>query len=181
MSEPTSPASALSSEALRDPKDEEVVATFSSLIEAELAIGRLDAEGIAARIFNTSPTAIYAHSMVSAGDVKLYVAAQDLEAARAILFAPSALAEPMPEESPPLPVPTSDSADALALRASRAAIIGAFALPPILNFYSLVLLAQLAQTPGQLSARGRRNVALTITFDAIVLSLLGAIAYVLLT
>ncbi|OGQ26213.1 MAG: hypothetical protein A2138_17885 [Deltaproteobacteria bacterium RBG_16_71_12] len=80
-------------------EDEAVAASFDSLIEAELARGRLEAEGIAARVADGNIAGIG----LALGGVRLMVAGSDLGAARALLFAPSALVEPDAEGDPGSP------------------------------------------------------------------------------
>ncbi|MBI1944797.1 MAG: DUF2007 domain-containing protein [Deltaproteobacteria bacterium] len=89
MADPSSPASPMSLASALSFDDDDVVATFDSLIEAELARGRLEAEGIAARIADGNIVGLG----LSLGGVRLIVAVSDLGAARAALFAPSALVD----------------------------------------------------------------------------------------
>lgn len=180
MVDPSSPANALSSQFLDEGIEEALVATFGSVLEAQLARGRLEAEGIASRIMDTSPAAVYAPMSFGGSGVKLWVASEHLEAARALLFTPGTLVEPLPEESgPALPRP-DPRAEELALRAFRAAVLGFIVLPPVLNVYSLTLLVRAVGAPGDLSARARRQVGLAIAIDAVACAAAGAIGWMLL-
>lgn len=89
MADPSSPASPMSLATALSFDDEGEVASFDSLIEAELARGRLEAEGIAARIVGDSVLGLG----LSIGGARLIVAGSDVGAAREVLFAPSALVE----------------------------------------------------------------------------------------
>lgn len=178
MADPSSPASALSSEFLTASTDEALVATFDSVMEAELARGRLEVEGIGARLFDASPAAVYG-PVTAGGTVKLWVARENLEAARTILFAPSALTEPFPEESAPALMKLDASAEDLALRAFRASVLGFIIVPPVLHIYSLVLAARAAGAPGDLSPKSRRRLAVAVLFDTAACAIAGAVAWAL--
>jgi hypothetical protein len=136
-------------------------------------------------LVNDSPTAAYAASLHSAGGVKLWVAADDLEVARAVLFAPATfpadsavedggLGDTAVVDDEPITVapttgapPTLANTDAMADRALRAAVLGFIALPPLLHVYSLWLAARALRTPGPLSPVARRRLALAVAFDAV--------------
>jgi hypothetical protein len=64
---------------------ETVVASFATLLEAELARGRLHAEGIAARLLDEFTVGVAAHFATMAGGVRLVVPDDDLDLAREIL------------------------------------------------------------------------------------------------
>ncbi len=167
-------SAALSSE------DEQTVAAFDTLMEAELARGRLESEGIGARIIDGNTVGIAQHLSSALGGVKLAVAESDFPAARAILFAPSALvddAAAVTEHDEP-PLPTVDTPDGVAVRALRAAVLGFVLFPPLLHLWSLVLLAGLR---GQaLSAAARRRMVLALVLDGVALAGAAALAAVLL-
>jgi hypothetical protein len=86
---PTSPASGPSISFLEADADQAQVAAYATLMEAELARGRLESEGIAARVVDGHTVAIAAPLSIALGGVKLWVSRDDLEAARAVLFAPA--------------------------------------------------------------------------------------------
>ena len=64
---------------------ETVVASFGTLIEAELARGRLNAEGIAARLLDEFTIGVAAHLSPVLGGVKLVVPTDDVDQAREVL------------------------------------------------------------------------------------------------
>lgn len=111
MAAPTSPASPMSLSSALSYDDEQVVAAFDSLMEAELARGRLEAEGIAARIADGNMAGIG----LALGGVKLVVAESDVGAARALLFAPSAIVEDEPRPDPDQPRQRGDGTRQLRL------------------------------------------------------------------
>lgn len=180
MTDPTSPASPMSTSAALSAEDEAVVAAFDTLMEAELARGRLEAEGIGARIVDGNTVSIAQHLSGALGGVKLVVAESDHAAARALLFAPSALADDdhalAPE--PEAPLPTLDTPDGVAERALRAAVLGFVLLPPLLHLWSLALAARVRGQP--LSERARRRLTIALVLDGVALAGTAAVAAVLL-
>ena len=166
-------SAALSSE------DEQTVAAFDTLMEAELARGRLESEGIGARIIDGNTVGIAQHLSSALGGVKLAVAESDFPAARAILFAPSALVEdepaPAPEAEPPLP--TLDTPDGVVERALRAAVLGYVLFPPLLHLWSLVLLA--GQRGAPLTPRGRARMRMALLLDGVALAGAASVAAVI--
>lgn len=164
--------------------EEHVVAAFDTLMEAELARGRLEIEGIAARIVDGNTVGIAQHLSNALGGAKVVVAESDLGAARTILFAPSALvqeteepadAAPVPDEAP---LPTLDTPDGLVERALRAAVLGFVVFPPLLHLWSLVLLT--GMSGHGLSERGRRRRRVALALDGIALAGTAALAVVIL-
>lgn len=88
---PTSPASPMSSTTALSTDDEAVVAAYDTPLEAELARGRLEVEGIAARVADANTVSVAQHLSMALGGVKVVVPKSELEEARAILAAPGAL------------------------------------------------------------------------------------------
>jgi hypothetical protein len=178
VTSPSSPAGALSS-FLEADADQALVAAFDSLLEAELARGRLESEGIAARVVDGNTVALAQPLSMALGGVKLWVATENLEAARTVLFAPSALVEPLPgadddDEPPARPPPLSP--DDLAERAFRGAVLGLIVVPPLLNLYSLTLAARALAAPGTMSPKARKRTAVALVVDA---AAVGAVAAML--
>lgn len=173
----------MSTSAALSTEDEAVVASFDTLIEAELARGRLEAEGISARIVDGNTVSIAQHLSGALGGVKLVVAESDDAAARALLFAPSALAEGEAvldaelSREPEAALPTLDTPDGVAERALRAAVLGFVLFPPLLHLWSLVLAAQVRGRP--LSARARRRVVIALVLDGVALAASAALAALL--
>jgi hypothetical protein len=165
--DPASPASPMSSSSQTSIDEEHVVAAFDTVMEAELARGRLEIEGIAARIVDGNVVGIAQHLSMAVGGAKVVVHERDLAAARAVLFSPSALVD---DDAPAAPEPDALApldADALALRALRASVVGLVILPPFLHLYSLWLLRRVRVA--ELSAVGRRRRAITLAIDGTVL------------
>lgn len=180
MADPTSPASPMSRSSALSTDDEHVVAAFDTLMEAELARGRLESEGIGARIVDGNTVGIAQHLSGALGGAKVVVAESDLAAARAVLFAPSALVEPepAPELSEEPPLPTVDTPDGVAERALRAAVLGLVVFPPLLHLWSLVLVLQVRSAP--LSERARRRLRTAVILDSVALAAAGGVAWALL-
>lgn len=175
MADPTSPASPMAHSTALSSDDEHVVASFDTLMEAELARGRLESEGIGARIVDGNTVGIAQHLSGALGGAKVVVAEGDVGAARSVLFAPSALVEaeeaPTRDEEPPLP--TLDTPDGITERALRAAVLGFVLFPPLLHLWSLVLLGQVRGQP--LSAKGRFRLRVALLLDGVALA--GAAAF----
>jgi hypothetical protein len=183
MVEPTSPASPMSADSAVSTDDEAIVASFTTVLEAEMARGRLEADGIGARVVDANTAGIATHLAMAIGGVKIAVAKSDFEAARAILFSPSALVEPFPDEvaadeEEERDLAAAPSADVLANRALRAAVVG-FIAPPLGHLWSLYLLGTAVfSRRSELSTTGRRQATIAATIDAAVL---GSLGYVLAT
>lgn len=177
MADPSSPASPMARSTALSADDEHVVAAFDTLMEAELARGRLESEGIGARIVDGNTVGIAQHLSSALGGAKVVVAESDLGAARSILFAPSALVEDDAAPEPEAPLPTLDTPDGIAERALRAAVLGFVLLPPLLHLWSLVLLAQVAGKP--LSAKGRSRLRMALVLDGAALAGTAAVAAVI--
>lgn len=177
-------AAALSTE------DEAVVAAFGSVLEAELARGRLEADGIFSRVVDGN-TAGIAPVALALGGVRLVVAQSDFEAARAILFSPSALVddeavaalpgeelaaeEPSPE---PAKGPRALTTDELANRALRASVVGLALVPPLGHVWSLVLLGrEVWPRRHELGPKGRRQAAIALVIDGVALAASAFVAW----
>ena len=164
-----STAAALSTE------DETVVAAFDTVIEAEMARGRLEVEGIPSRIVDGNTVGIAAHLSMALGGAKVVVGMSDLEAARTILFSPSAFADEFHAVEPRVPeeAPVTSSADADASRALKAAIFGLVFVPPVGQLWSLVLLGRMKRS--ELTTRGKRAAVMALVIDATVLAIVAAV------
>lgn len=177
---PTSAASPMSFSTAVSTEEEAVVAAYGTPLEAELARGRLESEGIAARISDGNTVSIAQHLSPALGGVKVVVGRSDFEAARAILTAPG-LASEDDEDGSDQPQPGSLaagalSADQLANRALRAAVLGLVVVPPVGHLWSLVLLASALRHREALTAKGKRQAAIAVVVDA---GVLGIAAWVL--
>jgi hypothetical protein len=88
---PSTPAVPLAGAGL--PADEEpvegVVATYGTVLEAELARGRLEAAGLDARVLDAHTIGVAQMLSVAVGGVKVVVATEDLEEARELLARPA--------------------------------------------------------------------------------------------
>ena len=87
---PSSPAVPLAGAGLPDETPVEgLVATYGTVIEAEMARGRLEAAGIDARVVDAHTVGVAHVLSVAVGGVKVVVATEDLEEAREILARPA--------------------------------------------------------------------------------------------
>ncbi len=179
---PMSTAAALSTE------DEAIVAAFDTVLEAEMARGRLETDGIAARIVDGNTVGIATHLSMALGGAKVVVCQNDLEAARAILFSPSTFEDldaAAMASAPPQDLDAGARAeaaalapagpDAAALRALKAAVIGLVFLPPVGHLWSLALLAGVWRKRAELSPRARVHAVAAVAVDAVVLAACAAV------
>lgn len=161
-----STAAALSTE------DETIVASFDTVLEAEMARGRLEVEGIPSRIVDGNTVGIAAHLSMALGGVKVVVAHSDLEAARGALFAPGTFEDPAfaPDaaDEPAPPPALALTVDEVANRALRASVVGLIFVPPIGHLWSLWLLSSVWRKRAELSPKGRRQAAAAFVVDAVV-------------
>lgn len=181
---PGSSASPMSTAAALSTEDETIVAAFDTVLEAEMARGRLEVDGIASRIVDGNTVGIAAHLSMAIGGAKVVVAQNDVEAARAILFSTDAF-EPekldeaalaaKDEATHAAPVAVEDDADTTALRALKAAVFGLVFVPPVGQLYSLLVLAGLAKRRHELSKGARRHAITALTIDAAVLAAVAAV------
>lgn len=179
----------------RRPDDEEGLATlvtFSTLAEAQVAKGMLEAAGVESWIAD-SETASAAWQMTPAmGGIRLQVARDEIERARAVFDAEdepsaasrlgnddddrddeesdgdtgegSAAGEDVDPDS--LEVPLRDR---MAIRAWKASIVGLVLLPGVFHLYSLALLVMVANLPGPLAPASRRRATWAAAVDAVAL------------
>jgi hypothetical protein len=177
---PGSSASPMSTAAALSTEDETIVAAFNTVLEAEMARGRLEVDGIASRIVDGNTVGIAAHLSMALGGAKVVVAQRDLEAARAILFSTDAFDDDKLDEvalaakATTAPVVVED-ADSDALRALKAAVFGLVFVPPVGQLYSLLVLAGLARRRHELSASARRYAVAALAIDAAVLASVAAV------
>lgn len=160
---PTSAASPMSSSTAVSTEEEAVVAAYSTPLEAELARGRLESEGIAARIADGNTVSIAQHLSPALGGVKIVVGRSDFEVARAILMSPGL--ESVDDEIDE-PKPPEMTADQLANRALRAAVLGLVVVPPVGHLWSLVLLGSALKHAEPMTAKGKRQATLAAVVDA---------------
>ncbi len=135
-----------------DPRDERLVtiASFADPIGANIARSVLDSEGIAACLGAETTNTMLSYYGSALGGVKLMVFAEQADKAKAILAAHSAadfadsdapdqgLVEDDDEEDSP----QQRQRDGHIRRAWHAAVLGLLLCPPLLNIYSMYLLAR---------------------------------------
>lgn len=140
-----------------------VAATFATPLEAELSRLVLDEQDIASRLEGDLLSGA-ALPLQGAQGVRLLVAAQDAERARALIDEH--------ERALSAERRRTDTADERVGRAYRLALVGVLLLPVVTQLVSLV---QLMRVPwSALSTKGRRQYVFAFSFDALVL---GAVAY----
>jgi hypothetical protein len=178
---PASPASPMAVNTAVSTDDEAIVAAFDTILEAELARGRLESEGIGARIVDGNTVGVAQHLSLALGGVKIAVARSEFEAARAVLSAPPLESDDDDDEDlhdrktreMVRPADTDLDADGYANRALRSAIIGLVFFPPLGHLWSLVMLknalGKRATTP--LTSKGKTQATIAAVIDA------GAIAF----
>ena len=121
------------------------VATFTTPLEAELVRGRLDEEGIAAFVADGELVTADWTMSNAIGGVKVRVAAEDADRARAVLA--ELVEEPEGYEAP-------TEAEALAQKALYASLLGTV-IPPV-QLYTLYLLSRYWAEAGEETGRTKR-------------------------
>lgn len=181
-SKPEFPGSAASPMAVNtavSTDDEAIVAAYDTILEAELARGRLESEGIGARVVDGNTVGVAQHLSLALGGVKIAVARSEFEAAREVLNAPplsdaelAMVALPSDSERVVVKVDELD-ADGYANRALRSAVIGLVFFPPLGHLWSLVMLksAIMHRGPAPLTSKGKTQATIAAVIDA------GAIAF----
>jgi hypothetical protein len=177
---PASPASPMAVNTAVSTDDEAIVAAYDTILEAELARGRLESEGIGARIVDGNTVGVAQHLSLALGGVKIAVARSEFEAARAVLSAPPLESEDDDDEEDDLhdrktremarPADTDLDADGYANRALRSAVIGLVFFPPLGHLWSLVMLKN-ALGKGAMTSKGKTQATIAAVIDA------GAIAF----
>src|SRR5262245_48000647 len=164
----------------------ETVETFTTRLDAELALRWLEDDGVSARLVDLaatsegiSATLIEAQANREVAGVSVAVAREDLERARAILQSqaqnddlPATGITACPErisKKPDEDQPESER-DEVARRACLAAAFGLGTLPLLLHLYSLLVLLGFQDAKGPLSESGKRYLIIAIVIDALVLS-----------
>ena len=170
MNLPASPASPLSLSGLIDENngvanDEEIVASFDSLLHAELVRGRLQASGIDARLEDANTVSMAGHLALAIGGVKVVVAKDDIEAARELISTPVALAADDDDLRPTAREKTPDDAARWCFRLAIAGVV----FPVVGQIGSLAFALQAWSVRKDLTAAGRRDLFLAIGLDACVL------------
>jgi hypothetical protein len=158
------------------------VATFATAVEADLARNLLAEEGVAAYLECGALVEMVWMLGNAVGGVKLQVAEDDVPRAREILDRTAGAIEAAPAETdygdrdePQLdeePAPELPG-DLLATRAWRAAVIGLFACPPLLHFYSAWTLLRLSFSGQPLSPAGTAKFYLALVLDVAVCAAVG--------
>lgn len=151
-------------------EDEEIVVSFDSLLHAELVRGRLEASGVPARLEDAHTVGMASHLASAIGGVKVVVARSDVEAARGILATPALPAEIDVDPRPTAAVTTVDDTARWALRLALAGVV----FPVVGQIGSLVFAAQALAARKELTAVGRRRLAVAIAVDFVVVTLVMA-------
>lgn len=135
------------------------VATFDNVVEAEIASGRLEAEGINTVLADVEAVSWAWHLGQAVGGIKVQVREDDVQRAFAVL------GEVRAELQPKADTKQIESDEALANRACRAAMLGFMLFP--LQIYSILLLIKLLsrERSGNLSPRARKRAAWALILD----------------
>lgn len=169
---PISSASPMAVTTALSTDDEAIVAAFDTILEAELARGRLESEGIGARIVDGNTVGVAQHLSLALGGVKIAVARSAIEAARAVLEAPPLVdheLEALATQEARVEVevkPVELDADALANRALRSSVIGLVFFPPLGHLWSLVLLKDVVTKRATLTPKGKTQATIAAVIDA---------------
>jgi hypothetical protein len=180
--------------AMADAEPLVTVATFNTLVEAEMARNCLEAEAIQCFVADGEVASMAWYATGAIGGVKLQVAKTDFLAAERILnnrrghgrdwnlddygLAKSTAITADPEVVRQTPAPKFEEpeetiepseADRTLDRALKAAIFGLVLFPPLLHFYSTWLLFELAGSGSSLSASKRAALFLTIAINVAML------------
>jgi len=143
------------------------VASFGTPIDAHVARGRLEDNGIDAYVADENMVGVAWHLGLAVGGVKLQVAAEDAERAREILASPSALEDETGDAEEKAPPPGGEDL-------SRRALVAAFwgILVPPLQFYSLWLVGRFMLSRGRQPQSGTGSIVLALVLDVWVFVLL---------
>ncbi len=146
------------------------LASYSDLIQAQLANQRLEAAGIPTYINDDIPAGNLDGLDPGVAPVKLDVAVADAERARQLLAAPlpadAAAQEQLDEVDPPEDLNSSES---LAEHAWRAALLGCITIPVLVHLFSLWLAFKIARRDDTLSDTGTRKLWGALAIDGVVL------------
>ncbi len=177
---PASPASPMAVNTAVSTDDEAIVAAYDTILEAELARGRLESEGIGARVVDGNTVGVAQHLSLALGGVKIAVARSQFEDAVAVLSAPP-LEDTGDEDDlhdrkareMARPAETALDGDGYASRALRSAVIGLVFFPPLGHLWSLVLLKSAVSTSAAapMTSKGKTQATIALVIDA------GAIAF----
>lgn len=136
----------------------------TNIAEAEVIRSFLQSQGIEVLIpdEHTARTMHYLTPML--GFVRIQVQEHNVAAAQDAL---KKMRITIAEEHQPEPYPTTEQADALALRASRTAIFGVMMVPLVLNLYSVFVMWECLSSKATFSAKGRRHFIVAFIFNFI--------------
>lgn len=146
------------------------VASFNTAAEAHILRGRLEEDGIRAVVADEDTVNMAWHLGQAVGGVKVQVAGEDAERARAVIAGLAAGAQDAPD-----PAEAVDPHELTARRALRAAFLGIL-LPP-LQVYSLWLVARLACTGDGTRTAVQIRMALSLLLDLWVVALVVVLVY----
>ncbi|MDP2342585.1 MAG: DUF2007 domain-containing protein [Deltaproteobacteria bacterium] len=170
---PSSAASPLSLAGLDESptvaSDEEIVATFDSLLLAELVRGRLEASGIGVRLQDAHTIGLASHLAQAVGGVKVVVAKSDAEDARALLATPAVI----DDDADPRPTRREQTVDDVARWAFRLSLMGV-AFPIVGQIASLVFALQAIGKRRELTRRGRVHLGVALAVDGAMILLVAA-------
>jgi hypothetical protein len=169
------------------------VATFDTLMAAEVARGYLEREGIRCFLADAELVNTAWYLSAAMGGIKLQVSKGDFLTAERLLHnrpvlgvgdrddyglkpasnqittQPSKVREPTEAEDAEDEA-AENRAEALVMSASRAAIVGLFLCPPCLHLYSLYLLHEAGQRPEGLREHYRKYRLMTAIVDVVVVT-----------
>ena len=147
------------------------IATFTMLDEAQVVRARLDAEGIYTHLANETTARNLWHMANAVGGLRLQVAVEDAERARALLDPGSVSETPGDEPDELLELDEPVAPDAVARekqanRAFRAALFGFF-VPGLFVILSVFALVDFWKMTGEVTPRARRLATTALILDAI--------------
>jgi hypothetical protein len=173
------------------------VATFDVLMEAEVARGYLESEGIRCFLADAEMVNTAWYLSGAMGGIKLQVAKSDFLAAERLLHSrprsaerglddyglrrptsavtaePGLVRQPPEDDEEPEEVPENE-AEALVRQAFRASILGFFICPPSLHVYSIYLLHEARNRSAPLRDSYRRDFWIAAVLDAFVVLVAAA-------
>jgi hypothetical protein len=165
-----------------------VVATYGNVAEAHAVRNELEAAGIPAQVTDEIAGSSLFYVGSALGGVKLVVREKDVPAARKILAELDAAGEraetdeamdgdERQREDPDdeYDTPAVREKDAQAGRIGRAAVLGPFLCPPLLNIYSLILIAQNSDLASDADESVRRKIRWALIINFALVILMGAL------
>jgi hypothetical protein len=167
---PSSSASPLSSSAFGSDEEDDaaeavIVARYDSVLHAELVRGRLEAAGIPVRLKDAHTAGLGGHLTTVIGGVKVIVARDDEEAARAILDINDFVDDDLAESSDSLPTVKNRADDAA--RWSLWLALLSVLFPVVGQLGSVVLMWRAVDVGAELSQSARRQLIAAGAIDVV--------------